>query len=263
MQLPRHKSPTKKYLPKHRLEKGFARAFAWAATTIYGLTGDWRSWLPMFTRTSAHLAVISVAIVAIGLSNVEWPAQAASPLTARALAVPARDVEDEQTTANVLVKLNGQNGGTHSTNGIDGSTRVVARLAQPHTIIPERSRLGVITYTVQAGDTVQAIANSFDLQPTTIMWADSAIEDAPDLLRIDQQVTILPIDGVYHTVAADDTLESIAEEYEVKSGAIITCEYNSLPSSVPFFVNPPRTFGMFVKSYFELPGSILSGEKAR
>ncbi len=221
--------PSKKLFPRYWLEKGFARAFAWLATTVYGLTGDWRNWLPLFTRTSAHLAVIAVAIIAIGLSNVKWPAQAASPLTRRALPASAGDGPDEPTAEDILGQLNGQNSGVHFTN--DANNRVVTRLAQPHTIIPERSRLEVITYTVQAGDTVQSIADSFGLQPTTLMWADSAIEDAPDMLRIDQQVTILPIDGVYHTVAEGDTLEEIAEEYEVEPDAIIACEYNDLESS--------------------------------
>ncbi len=221
--------PSKKLFPRYWLEKGFARAFAWLATTVYGLTGDWRNWLPLFTRTSAHLAVIAVAIIAIGLSNVKWPAQAASPLTRRALPASAGDGPDEPTAEDILGQLNGQNSGVHFTN--DANNRVVTRLAQPHTTIPERSRLEVITYTVQAGDTVQSIADSFGLQPTTLMWADSAIEDAPDMLRIDQQVTILPIDGVYHTVAEGDTLEEIAEEYEVEPDAIIACEYNDLESS--------------------------------
>ncbi|MEA3341677.1 MAG: LysM peptidoglycan-binding domain-containing M23 family metallopeptidase, partial [Chloroflexota bacterium] len=92
-------------------------------------------------------------------------------------------------------------------------------------------RLGIITYTIQAGDTVQAIANNFRLDPTTVMWANPAVEDAPDLLRIGQEITILPIDGVYHEVAADDTLESIAEKYEVEPEAIVACKYNLLESA--------------------------------
>jgi murein DD-endopeptidase MepM/ murein hydrolase activator NlpD len=123
--------------------------------------------------------------------------------------------------------LNGQNSEalTKLNNGANGA---VTRLAQPHTIIPERPRLGIITYTVQGGDTVQAIADRFGLDPTSIMWANPAIEDAPDLLRIGQEVVILPIDGVYHKVAEDDTLESIAEKYKIESEAIVTCEYNHL-----------------------------------
>ncbi|MDY7080205.1 MAG: M23 family metallopeptidase [Chloroflexota bacterium] len=205
-------------------EKGIPRAFAWLATTFYGLTGDCYSWLPLLARTSAHLAVVAVAIMAIALSSVEWPAQAASTSPISVLSTSAKDGADEGAPEDVLVKLNEQNGRAHS----NGNSKVVTRLAQPHTIIPVRPRLDIITYTVQAGDTVQSIADVFGLQPTTIMWADSAIEDAPDLLRIGQQVIILPIDGAYHKVVADDTLESIAEEYKVEPGAIAACEYNHL-----------------------------------
>jgi murein DD-endopeptidase MepM/ murein hydrolase activator NlpD len=217
-------SDTTRGLPfRHWLEKSVPRAFAWLATTVYRLTGDWRNWLPLCTRASAHLAVVAVAIMAIGLSNVEWPAQAASDLM-HVLPASAGDGEDEETAEDVLARPNGQNGGAHS----NGSSRVVTRLAQPHTIIPQRPRLGVVTYIVQAGDTVQSIAQFFGLQPTTIMWSDSAIEDAPDLLQIGQEVTILPLDGAYHEVAEGDTLETIAEEYKVGPEAIFACAYNSL-----------------------------------
>jgi len=206
------------------LEEGLPRAVAWVATTVYRLTGDWHVWLPLFTRTSAHLAVVTVAIMAIGLSNVEWPAQAAPTSPTLALSASAGGGTDEEITPDVLVNYNAQNDAVL----VSGSSRAVARLAQPHTIIPERPRLGIITYTVQAGDTVESIAGTFGLQPTSISWANPAIEDAPDLLRIGQVVTILPIDGAYHQVAEGDTLESIAEEYKVEPGAIATCEYNRL-----------------------------------
>jgi murein DD-endopeptidase MepM/ murein hydrolase activator NlpD len=60
------------------------------------------------------------------------------------------------------------------------------------------------------------------------MWANPAIEDAPDLLRIGQEVIILPIDGALHKVEEGDTLASIAESYEVEPEAIANCEYNDL-----------------------------------
>ncbi len=220
----------------HRwFEKVILRTSAWLATTAYRLTEDWHVWRPLLTRTSAHLAVIGVAIVAIGLSNVEWPAQAASALPIPALPVSAGSGDDEETAEDVLAEFNGQNSvpfssGSNGANGANGASGAIIRVAQPHTIIPERPRLGVVTYTVQAGDTVQAIAAQFGLQPTTILWANTAIEDAPDLLRVGQEVIILPIDGVYHAVAVGETLESIAEEYKVESGAIVACEYNYLES---------------------------------
>jgi len=207
-----------------RFEEGFPRAFAWLATTVYWLSGDWRGWRPLLTRTSAHLAVIGVAIIAIGLSNVEWPTPTASTLPMLALPASAGDGGNEEAAEEILAVLNGQNGG--GLNG--GSNGAIVRLAQPHTVIPERPRLDIVTYTVQAGDTVQAIAALFGLQPTTIMWANPAIEDAPDLLRVGQGVTILPIDGVYHTVGVSETLETVAEKYKVASEAIATCPYNHL-----------------------------------
>jgi murein DD-endopeptidase MepM/ murein hydrolase activator NlpD len=214
---------TSELSPRRWLEMGIPRAFAWLATTIYGMTGDRRGWLPMFTRASAHLAIIIVSIAVIGLSNIEWPAQAV-----RALPAPAGAIDPERATNHVLDKLNAPTMGASSAYSMNGKTKAVTRVAQPHTIIPDRPRLDVITYTVQAGDTVQSIANLFGLQPTTLMWANSAIEDAPDLLRIGQQVIILPLNGVYHTVAAGDALESIAEKYKVEPEAIVSCEYNHL-----------------------------------
>lgn len=210
---------------RNGIENGFVRAFAWLAITVYRCAGDWRGWRPLLTRTSAHLAVVVVAVAAIGLSSIKWPAQAASLSPMSALPVAARG-ERETTTGVLLAELNGKNGEPLSKG--NGTYSAVARIAQPHTIIPERPRLGVITYTVQAGDTVQSIAATYKLEPTTIMWANPAIEDAPDLLRISQEVVILPLDGAYHTVELSDTLDSLAETYKVVSTTIATCVYNNL-----------------------------------
>jgi len=206
------------------LEEELPRAFAWLATTVYRLTGDWNGWLPLFTRASAHVVVIAVAIVAIGLSGIDWPAQAASTSPELILPASAEGQESEKLAQEVLVGFSEQNG--RASAGSNGGA--IPRLAQPHTTFPDRPRLDVVTYIVQAGDTVQAIAALFGLQPTTIMWANPSIEDAPDLLRIGQEVMILPVDGAYHEVAEGDTIESIAEKYEVEPEAIVACEYNRL-----------------------------------
>lgn len=209
---------------RRRVEEGFVRACAWLAVSFYRLTGDWHGRRPLLTRTSAHLAIFAVALIALGLSRVEWPAQAA-PISSAPVFSASSDRAEQR--AGESERIGKQNGGTFFRSG-NGAGDAVSRLAQPRTIIPERPRLDIITYTVQAGDTVQAIAEAFRLQPTTIMWANSAIEDAPDLLRIGQEVIILPIDGVYHKVAEGDTLASIAEKYKVTTDVITACEYNRL-----------------------------------
>ncbi len=91
-------------------------------------------------------------------------------------------------------------------------------------------RQEIITYTVKTGDTLYGIAEKFGISADTIMWASGRLEDHPDLLKIGQVLTILPIDGIYHTVVAGDTLESIAQQYKVEASAIIECEYNKLES---------------------------------
>ena len=206
-----------------RMEEDFVRSFAWLATTVYRLAGDWRGWRPILVRTSAHIAVIVVAIVAIGLSQIEWPAQAA-PILANTFPDQEQEPAILAAAPTELTEMNGDAAG----NGSSGASSALSREAQPHTIIPKRPRLGIITYTIQPGDTVEAIAATFTLSPTTIMWANPAIEDAPDLLRIGQEVVILPINGVYHTVEEGDTLEAIADKYEVETAAIRDCEYNEL-----------------------------------
>ncbi len=110
----------------------------------------------------------------------------------------------------------------------------------PHTIIPERLRREVITYTVQTGDNVFNIASRFGLRPDTLIWSNQELEDAPDLLYIGQQLNILPIDGVYHTVASGETLEAIATKYKVQVADITGCDYNGFEFE-PFQVSPGQS----------------------
>jgi murein DD-endopeptidase MepM/ murein hydrolase activator NlpD len=98
----------------------------------------------------------------------------------------------------------------------------------PHTIIPERPRKSVITYTVQSGDNVFGIARRFGLMHETIVWANEELETDPDMLYIGQVLHILPLDGVYHTVQEGETLKEVAEKYKVSLETITECEYNGL-----------------------------------
>jgi murein DD-endopeptidase MepM/ murein hydrolase activator NlpD len=110
---------------------------------------------------------------------------------------------------------------------------VLTRLALPHTVIPERPRRSVITYTVRPGDTVYGIAQQFGLTPYTIYWANSdVLHDNPHLLWPDMVLNILPVDGVYHTVSEGETVASIAEKYSVDPSALYN-EWNDLEEGEP------------------------------
>jgi murein DD-endopeptidase MepM/ murein hydrolase activator NlpD len=198
------------------------RLFARTAVAVWRFAGDWRGLRPVLTRSIAHVAIISVAVAVLLLSSTRWPALAyqSIPSVQEILAQQSTPESTEAAMAEVLA----QNGQPPEPD----ESGPLSRLAQPHTIIPERPRLGIVTYTVRAGDTVESIAAQFGLDPTTIAWSNPAVEDAPDLLRVGQELTILPVDGVYHEVEEGDTLESIAEDYEAEAADITACQYNPL-----------------------------------
>ncbi len=100
--------------------------------------------------------------------------------------------------------------------------------AVPHTTILERPREEITIYTVQSGDTIYSIAQKFGISGETIMWSNAGLEDHPDMLRLGQELVILPVSGVYHTVRAGETVEDIATKYEVEPSAITEYELNEL-----------------------------------
>jgi murein DD-endopeptidase MepM/ murein hydrolase activator NlpD len=105
----------------------------------------------------------------------------------------------------------------------------------PHTIIPERTiRIEEISaYAVQSGDTVYGIALKFGLDPETSMWANNQLENNPDVLSVGQELTILPVNGVYHQIGGTDTISGIAASFKVEPEAIINYSLNNLDPANP------------------------------
>ena len=102
---------------------------------------------------------------------------------------------------------------------IDGITRST----DIETIIPSRPRVKVITYTVQAGDTLFSIASNYGLKPETLLWGNyEVLEDNPHLLKPAQVLNILPLDGTYYEWKDGDTLTGVADFFKTDSHAIIS-----------------------------------------
>lgn len=113
---------------------------------------------------------------------------------------------------------------------------VIAREIDPLTIIPERSRSTVITYTVKKNDNLRSIAERFGLSENTIIWSNDRFY--VNAMRIGLELNILPVDGVYHHVQQPQSIADIAAEYEVNPYAIIDSEYNTLFGAVPQTILP-------------------------
>ncbi len=86
---------------------------------------------------------------------------------------------------------------------------------------PSSSQISV--YTVRQGDTLSEISAMFGVTNNTIIWANDIQKG---VITPGQQLIILPINGIQHTVVKGETLASLATKY--KSDAHDIASYNGL-----------------------------------
>jgi hypothetical protein len=205
----------------------FLRFVTWCVVMGWCTCVDWRTKRPFLTRATAHLSIIVLALAAIVLSGVGIPAPRAavggpSDVSGMLAFGEATSLEAGSTVSSTL-PLPVDSGGP-----IEPADDVVTRLAVPHTTLPRRTRLQVIVYAIQPGDTILDIAVLFGLSPNTIVWSNrEAINDAPWLIRPGIELFILPVDGVYHTTYISESVASIAATYEVEPETLYN-EWNDL-----------------------------------
>ncbi|MDD3647191.1 MAG: M23 family metallopeptidase [Candidatus Dojkabacteria bacterium] len=75
----------------------------------------------------------------------------------------------------------------------------------------ESGAYSVQKYVVQKGDTLESIANKFEISKDTIMWSNGIKDES--FLKIGQTLTILPINGILYAVKSGDSLKTIADEF--------------------------------------------------
>lgn len=71
---------------------------------------------------------------------------------------------------------------------------------------------GIIIYVVQEGDTLSEIAERFDVSINTIKWENNL---SSDKIVLGQELRILPMTGVRHTIISGNSISKIAKEYGV------------------------------------------------
>jgi murein DD-endopeptidase MepM/ murein hydrolase activator NlpD len=170
---------------------------------------------PLFSRFALHLVVILLAFGVVAVSQFSLPHidfRLSTPTPA-----------PESGAQPVTMPPTNRGGGRFVSNNT-----ALFQAPVPHTIIPDRDRMEIITYTVQPNDNVWSIANGFGLQVETLVWANPAVEKAPDLLSVGQVLTVLPVDGIYYTVQAGDTVEKLAKEFKTDAAKITSFELNEL-----------------------------------
>ncbi len=194
----------------------------------------WRL-LVLVSRYTSHIAIVAVALLAVALAGAQITNRTvvartlASGQPAAALPDKADDRKTDDQIGGSAVYSPGQYQIYAAVNNQDGG--LLSRLAVADTTEPSDVRTGIITYTVQPGDTVEAIAVRFGLQPSTLVWSNEAVEETPDRLDIGQVLYVLPVDGIWYTVQEEDTLDGIAAKFKAKVEDIIASPLNGLSDS--------------------------------
>ena len=86
------------------------------------------------------------------------------------------------------------------------------------------------TYTVQPGDSVGSIADSFGVDSNYIMWNNPEVREDPDYLIVGANVLIPSVNGLVYTVTLGDTLSDIAAYYQIDVQTITSFAPNELSS---------------------------------
>ena len=111
----------------------------------------------------------------------------------------------------------------------------IEREIQIKTNVPaDKPRYDVEEYRVVRGDSIFAIAESFKLKPETILWANyDVLQDDPHSLKPGQMLKIPPTDGIYYQWKANDTLDTVAGEFEASVDDIINYPGNDIDLTNP------------------------------
>lgn len=110
----------------------------------------------------------------------------------------------------------------------------------------------IIPYTVQKGDTISSIAQKFGVSEDTIKWENELDSDA---ITIGDTLSILPVTGVAHKVAAGDTIYSIAKKYDINAQGIADFPFND-------FANP-QTFSLVTGQIVIVPDGVKPEEQVK
>lgn len=95
-----------------------------------------------------------------------------------------------------------------------------------------QNKKDVFDYSVQPGDTIESVAQTFNISVNTLLWANNLSKNS--VLKVGQTLVILPVSGVVHIVKSGDTISEIAKTYKSKVDDIV--DFNSLTSEGDIFV---------------------------
>jgi murein DD-endopeptidase MepM/ murein hydrolase activator NlpD len=119
----------------------------------------------------------------------------------------------------------------------------VERSTDPDTVLPEGMRDNVTVIEVESGDSLFGIAERYDLEPESILWANTkTLNDDPHLISIGINLNVPPTDGILYEWQEGDKLDHIAGLYHVDVQDILLFPGNDIDMTNP--VIEPGTYIM-------------------
>ena len=111
----------------------------------------------------------------------------------------------------------------------------ISRDIQLKTNIPaDKPRYKPVEYRVSRGDSIFAISKSYNVEPGTVLWANyDGLQDEPRSLNPGQVLSIPPTNGIYYQWKANDTLQSVAAEFDANLDDIINYPGNNIDLTDP------------------------------
>lgn len=113
------------------------------------------------------------------------------------------------------------------------------------TRLSDKPRSEIITYTVQKGDTLSAIAKKFGVSEDTLRWQNNIKGDS---ITVGDTVEILPVTGIAHKVVSGDTIYTIAKKYSSNPQSIVDFPFNDFAD--------PQTFSLVIGQTIIVPDGV-------
>lgn len=90
----------------------------------------------------------------------------------------------------------------------------------------------IIEYSVESGDTLESIADNFNISLNTLLWANEFSKNSR--IKVGQKLVILPVSGVLYIVRSGDTLIEVSKVYKSKVQDIVS--FNNLSNEGDIFI---------------------------
>lgn len=90
----------------------------------------------------------------------------------------------------------------------------------------------IIEYSVEPGDTLELIAQDFNISLNTLLWANELSKNSK--IKVGQNLVILPVSGIIYVVKSGDTLSEISKVYKSKASDIVS--FNDLSNEGDIFI---------------------------